>query len=286
MRALIVAPLPAVSRPPVSALRGAALGLAALLGLGWVGLRARPRPFPAYQAPSRPAERVPLPSGLPAPVERFFHATLGEQFPVISSAVLSGRGQMRLGGMSLHCRLRFVLAAGQGYRHYIEATWLGLPLLRVNERYLDHQAVLELPWGRVEREPRVDQSANLNLWGESFWLPSSLLLDPRLRWEPVDEQSARLVVPFGAGEDSLVARFDPRTGLLTRTDSLRYRAAGDREKKPFQSEVRGWSTFDGQRVPAAYALTWLDQGAPWLEFEVESAVYNVDVEQYIRSTGL
>ena len=285
MRAPIVAPLPAPSRPPVGLLRGAALGFGALLGLGWIGLRVQPRPFPAYPAPSRPAERVPLPSGLPAPVERYFRTTLGDQVRVVSSAVVSARGLMRLGGLPLRCRLRIVLAAGRGYRHYIEATWLGLPLLKVNERYLDGQAVMELPWGRVERKPKVDQSANLNLWLESFWLPSSLLLDRRLRWEPIDEQSARLVVPLGTGQDSLVARFDPRTGLLARTESLRFGATGDVEKKRFQSEVRGWATFEGQRVPSAYALSWFDQGAPWLKLEVESALYNVDVERYIRATG-
>jgi hypothetical protein len=285
MRAPIVAPLPAPGRSAAGLLRGSVLGLGALMGLAWIGLRVQPRPFPAYQAPSHPADRAPLPTGLPAPVERYFRATLGEHVPVITSAVMSGRGLMRLGGLPLHCRLRFVLAAGQGYRHDIEVTWLGLPLVKVNERYLDGRAVMELPWGRVEHEPKVDQSANLNLWGESFWLPSSLLLDQRLRWEPIDEQSARLVVPLGLGDDSLVARFDPRTGLLTRTEALRYRAAGDHEKRPFQSDVRGWATFDGQRVPSAYALTWLDQRAPWLELEIEATVYNVDVEQYLQSPG-
>ena len=45
--------------------------LATLAGLGWLGLQVQPAPFPAMPQPSAPLETIPLPAGLPAPVERF-----------------------------------------------------------------------------------------------------------------------------------------------------------------------------------------------------------------------
>ena len=33
-------------------------------------------------------------------------------------------------------------------------------------------------------------------------------------------------------------------------------------------------------------VTWEDQGQPWISLEVEEAVYNVDVDEYIRAKGL
>ncbi len=65
--------------------------LAAVAGFGWAGLRVQPVPFPAIPQPSAPPETMPLPAGLPAPVERFYRVTYGEQVPLIKTAVISGR---------------------------------------------------------------------------------------------------------------------------------------------------------------------------------------------------
>jgi hypothetical protein len=111
-------------------------------------------------------------------VDRYFRSVMGDQVPVINSAVITGRGRLRFSGLTFPARFRFTHKAGQGYRHYIEATWFGFPLLRVNEWYLDRRARLALPVGVVENEPKVDMAANLSLWGESVRLPSILVADP------------------------------------------------------------------------------------------------------------
>jgi hypothetical protein len=56
---------------------GAVAGLAALLGLGWAGLRARQAPFPPPAAGSAPRGATPLPAGLPPPVARHLLAVFG-----------------------------------------------------------------------------------------------------------------------------------------------------------------------------------------------------------------
>jgi hypothetical protein len=64
-------------------------------------------------------ETIPLPGNSPAPVERFYRQLYGQQAPVITSAVLSGRAIMRIGGITFPTRFRFTHNAGQGYRHYV-----------------------------------------------------------------------------------------------------------------------------------------------------------------------
>ncbi|MCC7104953.1 MAG: hypothetical protein IT307_07400, partial [Chloroflexi bacterium] len=106
---------------------GLVAGLGGLAGLGWLGLKIPPSPFPPFAAPAGEPETVPLPADLPPPVERFVRVTIGQRVPLIRSAVISARGTLRLGGLTLPMRIRLIHDAGRAYRHDIETTWLGIP---------------------------------------------------------------------------------------------------------------------------------------------------------------
>ncbi|HET6598055.1 MAG TPA: DUF6544 family protein [Anaerolineales bacterium] len=256
---------------------------------GWLGLQIKPASFSAFPQRSLQPEIIPLPANLPPPVERFYRQLYGERVPVVTSAVMTGRGTLRLpsrGGIAFPGRFRFTHQAGQGYHHYIEVTWFGFPLLKVNEHYLNSQSRFELPFGVTENKPKVNQGANLALWAESaFWLPSILVTDPRVRWEPVDELSAALFVPFGKTEERFAVHFDPDTGLLKSMESMRYHEATSSAKTLWRNEALAWKIVEGFNIAVMSALTWEDEGTPWAVFTVEDVVYNVDVEQYIRAKG-
>jgi hypothetical protein len=265
----------------------ALIGLAAaVVGGGWIGLRVKPKRFPAYPEQTPPLNTVELPADLPAPVARFLKSIIKGQVPVIESAVFTGSAKLRFFGLRFPARFRFTHIAGQGYRHYIEATIFGRPVMKANERYLDGKARLELPVGVVENEPKVDMAANLSLWAESIWLPSIFITDPRVRWEAIDDTTARLVVPFGEEEDTLTATFDPQTGLLLKLEAMRYRDARDEAKILWRNEPLGWQTFHGIKIPSPAAVTWLDEGTPWSVWTIEDVAYSVDVSEYVRARGL
>ena len=135
----------------------------------WIGLQIQPKSFAAYDAPTTSLQTIPLPDELPAPVERFYRQPYGDAIPVINSAVISGTGRLRINGITLPARFRFVHIAGQDYRHYIENTFFGIPILKVNEHFLNGQGRLELPFG-ISTGPQVDQGANLALWAEAIWV--------------------------------------------------------------------------------------------------------------------
>lgn len=264
--------------------------LAGVVGIVWVGLRVRPKPFAAYPATTPPLDTVGVPANLPEAVERFAHVSMGEQVPEIHSAVISGRGWLRFSGIKFPARWRFIFQAGEGYRHYIEATLFGQPVLKVNEHYLDGRGRMELPFGVIENELKVDLAANLGLWAETVWMPSVWFTDPRVTWEEIDDRTARLVVPFGAETrdkpEVFTVWFDPDTGLLKRMITLRYRDASDEERNVWINETHAWMDAGGMQIPSHATVTWEDQGQPWFSLEVEEAVYNVDVDEYIRAKGL
>src|SRR5512135_2056792 len=207
-----------------------AIGLILLILLVWLGFRIQPAPFPAFPQSPPQLDTVPLPSGLPAPVERYYRKLYGERIPVITSAVLTGRARLRLFGVGpFNARFRFTHIAGRSYRHYIEVTFWGFPLMRVNERYLDGEALAELPMG-TERGPKLNQAANLGMWAETMSFPAVFLSDPRVHWEAVDDESALLAVPFESGEEHFIVRFNRETGLIRYTEVMRYQGEKSLEK--------------------------------------------------------
>ena len=264
----------------------AAGGAVALAGAGWLGLQIQPSPFPAWSEHSAVPATIPIPDGLPGPVDRFYRTLYGDGVPVVETAVVTGRGELRISGLRLPTRYRFTHRAGRDYHHYFETTVYGWPVLKVNEYYLDGHARMELPGGVVEHDAKTDQAANLALWAEAMCFPSLYLTDARVRWEPIDGQRARLVVPFGAGEDAFTARFDPATGRLTSLEALRWKAPDSASPTGWRAEASAWATVSGRRRPSRLALTWADDGAPWATFMVEDVAYNVDVTASLRAHGL
>lgn len=256
----------------------------AIITLIWVGLQIKPASLQPIAQEQPVLETIPMPDNLPYPVKRYLSLVYGEHVPVIKSAVVSGRATLRVNGIVMPGRFRFTHIAGQGYRHYIESTFFGLPIMKVNEHYLDGKGRLDLPFGVFEGQ-QINQAANLGLWAESMWLPSVFVTDPRVRWEAVDNETAILVVPFSNVEQRFTVRFDADTGLLLLMEAMRYRDPDGGRKILWLSEAREWQTINETLIPAVGAAIWLDEGTPWAIFNVEEIVYNIDVDEYIRAIG-
>ncbi len=258
--------------------------LTGMLLVAWLGLQVQPRPLPPFSGRAAQAEFTAVPGDLPAPVSRFYDRVYGEEMPQISSMVISGRGTMRINGITMPVRWRFSHQSGKNYRHYIETTWFGFPLLRVNEWYLSGTGRLELPFG-ISEGRQVDQGANLGLWSETLWASSVWLTDPRIIWGKVDENTATLTVPYRDKTQTFIVRFEPESGLVRFMESMRYKGEGSQVKTLWINEARAWLPLDGGLQPVDVALTWYDEGTPWAKLQVEEVIYNADLTEYIKQDG-
>jgi hypothetical protein len=101
-----------------------------------------------------------------------------------------------------------------------------------------------------------------------------------VRWESIDSHTARLVFPFGDGEDSLRVAFDAETNLMGSISGMRFR---DREdtKTPYRGEYGEWKTVHGIKVPHHTVAIWEDQGWTYVILDIEGTEYNVEISEKI-----
>jgi hypothetical protein len=269
------------------AFRGAFIDLGFLVVLFVAfGLRMQPAQLPEYTGPTAyPVETTPLPTGLPAPVERFYRVAYPDgRLPVYHSAVISGRGTLRLMGVKFPTRYRFIHRAGYDYRHYFESTFYGFPIMKVDEHFLDGRGRMDLPFGVVENDPAVNSAGNQGLWAEMSVYPAAFLTDGRARWEAVDDLTARLYVPWHDGEQFFTVHFDPQTGHMLSMETMRAKDAKSGQVM-WTAGIDTVPAQNGQTAKVLQSATWADEGTPWLILETENIVFNTDISEYIRKTG-
>jgi hypothetical protein len=256
-----------------------------LIFVVFIGFQIIPHSFSISHPKDVIVQTIPLPNDLPPVVEDFYRILYGDSIPIIDSVVISGQATMRLpskGGVTLPGRFKFIHQPGKDYRHYIEVTFFGLPIMKVNELYIDGTSRMELPFG-VSEGKKVDQGANLALWAEAIWFPSLWITDPDACWEAIDETSAYLIVPFDESEEQILVTFDPKTNLINSLESMRYKAEDSIEKTKWLNYPSEWQTINGYYLPLVGAITWEDEGTPWAVFSMEDISYNTNVQDQLLS---
>lgn len=248
-------------------------GVAGALLLCWAGLRRRPSNLPFPEVERQDYETLDLPPDLPEPVRRYLRVALGESIPQIETLSVYGRAEANF-GFWVPLRYRLVHHAGHAFERYMEVTWFGLPILKAIDRYFQGKGKTG-PLGHEAVGPAVDQGANMILWAEGPLMPS-IWASECLRWESIDETTARLVFPFGDETDELTVSFDPKTGLVSSIKALRFREP-DGDKEPWRVDFLSWHTKDGVTLPTRIAVVWELQGEAWSYWDIEKVYWNRDV---------
>lgn len=188
---------------------------------------------------------------------------------------------MRIGGIWLPARVTTVYVPGQQFARTMHITWFGMPVLRGLDVYRDGHGALTI--GRaVTQGPEVDQGENLALWGEGIFTPTVWATDPHVRWEPIDETTVCLIVPFGDECDHLMVRADPRTGFIRTVTADRYRTPG-RPKEPWKVELADYKRLHGVAIPTRVAVTWERDRQPWYDATIHGIAYNVPVASRLQA---
>ena len=206
--------------------------------------------------------------GLPAPVQRYFRAALTDGQPIIAAVTIDMTGTFNMSPtgerwMQFASRQR-VVTHRPGFLWDAAIRILPGVNVRVVDSYIAGIGRLRaaVQGFFVMADLRGDGDiarGELMRWiAEVAWYPTALLPSQGVRWEAVDDGSARATVIDGALQVNLLFRFD-ETGLIS---SFRAEARGSLVGKvmvmaPWEGTWSNYAVRDGMQIPFSGEVAWM-----------------------------
>jgi hypothetical protein len=204
--------------------------------------------------------------GLPAPVVRYFEFALTPGQPMVRSARIEHQGEFR-GGLEqkwspFHSVQHFTVAQ-PGFVWDARIRMVPLLGVRVRDSYIAGEAgMLGKLGGTIAvidqaGTPSLNSGALHRYFMERAWLPTALLPSQGVRWEPIDDTSARAFFSDHELTLSMDVFFGPQ-GEISRVEAMRMRDVdGVGVLTPFVGEFRDYQRIDGMMVPMAGEVEWV-----------------------------
>lgn len=210
--------------------------------------------------------------GLPLPVRRYFRAVLRDGQPMIAGVRVSQQGRLRQGeaedswrpfeatqvvttrppafdwdarmkmAPGIKVYVRDAYAAGAGILH---ASLFGLVTV-----------------AHLRGTPEMAKGELMRYLAEAAWYPTALLPSQGVRWEAVDDSTARATLVDRDTSVSIEFRFDQDGHIVTARAPSRHRAvAGRLQPTPWQGRFGAYAQRAGMRIPLEGEVEWqLPQG--------------------------
>lgn len=215
--------------------------------------------FPAY----RSAEL----EGLPDVVQRYFRAVLRDGQPMIRLVRLEQEGRFLLkapDGWAPFTAVQHLSPGAPGFVWDARIRMIPGIAAWVRDGFVDrtgsmHAAVLGLvPLVAQRGTPEIAAASLMRYLAEAVWCPTALLPSQGVRWEAIDDSSARASLTAGGTEVSLEFRFGSDSLVESVYSPARGRDVnGTSVPTPWQGRWFEWEERDGMRVPVRGEVEWL-----------------------------
>lgn len=138
-------------------------------------------------------------------------------------------------------------------------------------------------WPIVDaRGPEIDQGTLLRFLGELVWFPSAAL-EPYIRWEANDRDSARAFMTYGGMSVPAWFTFDAE-GRPTRMEALRYMSDGkDARITAWEVTMNAWQRFEDVEVPTHGEVSWLLESGRFTYYRWEITRVDYDENTIARA---
>ena len=225
-------------------------------------------------------------STLPRPVQRYFHFALAPVQRRIRGARVTHRGEFQSAPWQWNAFTSVEYLAVQPPGFVWDANIRMAPLLSVHVRdsYMDGEGSMQASAAAVltmldrEGTPELAEAALQRWLGEAVWLPTALLPMAGVRWEGIDDRTARATIRDRGIEASLLFQFGDR-GEIERCSGDRYRDLdGGPELTPWEGRFGEYTRMHGMMIPACGEAAWLTPAgrAPYWRGQITSVDYDFE----------
>ena len=134
-----------------------------------------------------------------------------------------------------------------------------------------------IPVVDVKKHDKINQASLQRFLSEIVWFPSAAL-SPHIRWEGIDDNSARATMAFNKTSGSGIFHFDEH-GQFQQFTAMRYRDVNDSKPVAWTITALRTEQHNGINIPTECEVAWsLDSGQwTWLKVRITQIEYNADI---------
>ena len=132
-----------------------------------------------------------------------------------------------------------------------------------------------IPVAYAKSEEKVNQATLQRYLAEIVWFPSASLSE-HIKWETIDEYSARATMDYKGTNGSGVFHFD-KNGYFEKFVAMRYQDSKDTEPTVWTVTATKTEKRNGIKIPVECEASWeLENGTwTWLKLKITDIQYNV-----------
>jgi hypothetical protein len=202
--------------------------------------------------------------GLPAPVQRFFRTVIKDGQAIVATVKLSQQGLFNLSETedkwSPFTATQFVTTQRLGFDWDARIQMAPGINAFVHDTYLLgegslHASLLGLfTVAKMHGTPENNQGELLRFFAEAPWYPTALLPSQGVRWEAINDTSARATLTDGATTVSVVFQFNAEGTISTMRAEARYRDKVT--AMPWCGRLWEYSVRNGMLIPLEGEVGW------------------------------
>ncbi len=223
---------------------------------------------------------------LPHPVARHLRQALPAGTPMIRAADVMHKGVFNMGleidqWKPFTSRQRVVTRRPGFVWDGRVAMAPGLAV-HVHDAYVAGEGILEpavlglIPLAQLRDRGEVARGELMRFLAEAAWYPTALLPSQGIRWEPIDDGTARATLVDGAITLSMTFHFGPNGLIEAIRAEARGRTVGGRIiPTPWEARLYNYQRRDGLLVPIEGEVAWItpDGRLPYWRGAITSLVY-------------